>query len=98
MAEQRASSERLALVMPRRPTRAILSPSSRRMVAGLLIAAGILLVIGQLLRVYVLVVNWRALGLVSVGPMVGVLLGLGAGVLTSYIGWRVGRAGWEQGS
>jgi hypothetical protein len=68
------------------------------MVAGLLIAAGILLVIGQLLRVYVLVINWWASGLVSVGPMVGVLLGLGAGVLTSYIGWRVGRAGWEQGS
>jgi len=84
--------------MPRRPTRAILTPSSRRMVAGLLIAAGILLAIGQLLRMYVLVVNWWALGQVSVGPMVGVLLGLGAGVLTSYIGWRVGRAGWEQGS
>jgi uncharacterized membrane protein len=79
--------------MPRRPTRAILSPSSRRMVAGLLIAAGILLAIGQLLRVYVLVVNWRALGLVNAGPIVGVVLGLGAGVLTSYIGWRVGRAG-----
>lgn len=68
------------------------------MVAGLLIAAGILLVIAQLIRVYVLVVNWRALGLVSVGPMVGVGLGLGAGVLTSYIGWRVGRAGWGQDS
>jgi len=84
--------------MPRRPTRAILSPFSRRMVAGLLIAAGILLAIGQLLRVYVLVVNWRVLGQVSAGPMVGVALGLGAGVLTSYIGWRVGRAGWGQGS
>jgi Na+-transporting NADH:ubiquinone oxidoreductase subunit NqrD len=79
--------------MPRRPTRAVLSPSSRRMVAGLLIAAGILLVIGQLLRVYVLVVNWRALGFVSAEAMAGVGLGLGAGVLTSYIGWRVGRAG-----
>ncbi len=82
--------------MPRRPTRAILSPSSRRMVAGLLIAAGILLVIGQLLRVYVLVANWWVLGQVSVGPTVGVVLGLGAGALTSYIGWRVGRAGYEQ--
>ncbi|MGI4865922.1 MAG: hypothetical protein ACRYFZ_18500 [Janthinobacterium lividum] len=63
------------------------------MVAGLLIAAGILLIIAQLIRVYVLVVNWRALGVVSIGPATGILLGLGAGVLTSYIGWRVGRAG-----
>jgi len=63
------------------------------MVAGLLIAAGILLVIGQLLRAYVLVANWQALGLVSVEAVAGVGLGLGAGVLTSYIGWRVGRAG-----
>jgi hypothetical protein len=82
--------------MPRRPTRAVLSPSSRRMVAGLLIAAGILLVIGQLLRAYVLVVDWWVLGRMTVGPMAGVVLGLGAGVLTSYIGWRVGRAGLEQ--
>jgi hypothetical protein len=82
--------------MPRRPTRAVLSPSSRRMVAGLLIAAGILLVIGQLLRAYVLVVDWWVLGRMTLGPTAGVLLGLGAGVLTSYIGWRVGRAGLEQ--
>jgi hypothetical protein len=66
------------------------------MVAGLLIAAGILLVIGQLLRAYVLVVDWWVLGRMTVGPMAGVVLGLGAGVLTSYIGWRVGRAGLEQ--
>ena len=79
--------------MPRRPTRAILSPSSRRMVAGLLIAAGILLVIAQLLRVYVLMVNWRTLGLLNAEAVAGVGLGLGAGILTSYIGWRVGRAG-----
>jgi uncharacterized membrane protein len=63
------------------------------MVAGLLIAAGILLVIGQLLKLYVLLFNWRALGLLELQPLVGVLLGVGAGVLTSYIGWRVGQAG-----
>ena len=63
------------------------------MVAGLLIAAGILLVIAQLIRVYVLVVNWWALGSWSIEPSIGVLLGLGAGALTSYVGWRVGRAG-----
>ncbi len=79
--------------MPRRPTRAILSPYSRRMVAGLLIAAGILLIIGQLLRVYVLAVEWQHLGHVGARPVLGVALGLGAGALTSYIGWRVGRAG-----
>jgi uncharacterized membrane protein len=65
------------------------------MVAGLLIAAGILLVIGQLLRVYVLVAGQGAM---SARPLLGVVLGLGAGVLTSYIGWRVGRAGEEQSS
>jgi flagellar biosynthesis protein FliR len=79
--------------MPRHSTRAILSPTSRRLVAGLLIAAGILLVLAQLLRVYVLVVNWRAVGLVSAEAVAGVALGLGAGMLTSYIGWRVGRGG-----
>lgn len=63
------------------------------MVAGLLIAAGVLLVIGQLLRLYVLLVDWHALGVLGAGPLTGVLLGLGAGVLTSYIGWRVGLAG-----
>ena len=63
------------------------------MVAGLLIAAGILLVIGQLLRLYVLMVDWRALRVLGAGPLAGVLLGLGAGVLTSYVGWRVGQAG-----
>ena len=78
--------------MPRRPTRAILSPSSRRMVAGLLIAAGILLVIAQLLRLYVLLFNWHALGVLELRPLLGVLLGIGAGVLTSYVGWRVGQA------
>ena len=78
--------------MPRRPTRTILSPFSRRMVAGLLIAAGILLIIAQLLRVYVLVAGWRHGGPMSLGPGLGVGLGLGAGVLTSYVGWRVGRA------
>ncbi len=71
----------------------ILSPASRRVVAALLIAAGILLVIGELLRVYVLVVDWQKLGVLGAGPLAGVLLGLGAGLLTSYAGWRVGRAG-----
>lgn len=63
------------------------------MVAGLLIAAGILLVIGQLLRLYVLLFNWHAVGTAVGRPLLGVLLGLGAGLLTSYVGWRVGRAG-----
>lgn len=79
--------------MARRPSRVILSPSSRRMVAGLLIAAGILLIIAQLLRLYVLLFRWRELGVVGIGPPISVLLGSGAGVLMSYIGWRVGRAG-----
>lgn len=64
------------------------------MVAGLLIAAGILLVIGQLLRLYVLLFDWHAVvGPAGARPLLGVLLGLGAGLLTSYVGWRVGRAG-----
>jgi uncharacterized membrane protein len=80
--------------MPRRPSsRTVLTPSSRRMVAGLLIAAGILLVIGQLLRIYVLLFGWRTLGHLEAGPLIGTILGIGAGVLTSYVGWRVGQAG-----
>ncbi|RYY21555.1 MAG: hypothetical protein EOO36_00460 [Cytophagaceae bacterium] len=80
--------------MPRRPSsRTILSPASRRLVAGLLIAAGILLAIGQFLRLYVLLFDWHRLGVLEPRPLLGVALGLGAGVLTSYIGWRVGRAG-----
>ena len=80
--------------MAYRPSsRRILSPTSRRVVAALLIAAGNLLVIGELLRVYVLVVDWQKLGVLGAGPLAGVLLGLGAGLLTSYAGWRVGRAG-----
>jgi uncharacterized membrane protein len=63
------------------------------MVAGLLIAAGILLVIGQLLRIYVLLFGWRTLGHLEAGPLIGTILGIGAGVLTSYVGWRVGQAG-----
>jgi uncharacterized membrane protein len=62
------------------------------MVAGLLIAAGILLIIGQLLRLYVLLFNWHALGVLELRPLLSVLLGIGAGILTSHIGWRVGRA------
>ena len=80
--------------MPRRPSsRTFLSPASRRMVAGLLIAAGILLMIGELLRLYVLLYDWRVLGVLGAGPLAGVLLGIGAGALTSYAGWRVGQAG-----
>ena len=80
--------------MARRPSsRPILSPASRRLVAGMLIAAGILLFIGELLRVYVLYVHWRQSGVVAAGPAAGVLLGLGAGLGTSYAGWRVGLAG-----
>lgn len=83
-------------LMPRRPpSRSILSPASRRVVAALLIAAGILLIIGQLLRLYVLAVNWRVLGMLPAGPLLGVLLGVGAGGLMSYAGWRVGIAGEE---
>lgn len=63
------------------------------MVAGLLIAAGILLMIGELLRLYVLLYGWRTQGILGAGPLAGVLLGFGAGALTSYAGWRVGLAG-----
>jgi uncharacterized membrane protein len=80
--------------MPRRPSsRTVLSPSSRRMVAGLLIAAGILLIIGQLLKLYVLLFGWHTLGVLELRPLLGALLGIGAGLLTSHVGWRVGRAG-----
>jgi len=63
------------------------------LVAGLLIAAGILLIIGELLKVYVLYVYWLKLGVLGTGPVALVALGLVGGVLTSYVGWRVGRAG-----
>jgi hypothetical protein len=59
-------------------------------VAGLLIAAGVLLLIAYALQVYVLLYDWRRLGVLGAGPLVKILLGLGTGVLTSYIGWRVG--------
>ena len=76
----------------RPPSRTFLSPTSRRLVAGLLIAAGILLIIGELLRVYVLYVYWRQLGTVDNSAMAMVSLGLVAGVATTYVGWRVGLA------
>ena len=63
------------------------------MVAGLLIAAGILLIIGELLRLYVVAYNWQHLGVLATGPLIGALFGLAAGALTSYAGWRVGQAG-----
>ena len=77
----------------RPPSRTFLSPTSRHLVAGLLIAAGILLIIGELLRVYVLYVYWRQLGTVDNGALALVSLGLVAGVITTYVGWRVGLAG-----
>lgn len=77
----------------RPPSRTILSPTSRRLVAGLLIAAGILLIIGELLRVYVLYVYWQQRGLVDGAAMSVVGLGLLGGLATTYVGWRVGRAG-----
>lgn len=63
------------------------------MVAGLLIAAGILLIIGELLQLYVLFAYWRQSGVVGIRPFAGVLLGLAAGAGTSYAGWRVGLGG-----
>ena len=75
------------------PSRTILSPTSRRLVAGLLIAAGILLILGELLRVYVLYVYWKQQHTTDIGAMAIVGLGLVGGVATSYVGWRVGRAG-----
>jgi hypothetical protein len=81
------------MLMTRRPpSRTFLSPTSRRLVAGLLIAAGILLIIGELLRVYVLYVYWRQLGVLDQGVVAMVSLGLAAGVATAYVGWRVGLA------
>lgn len=77
----------------RPPSRTILSPASRRLVAGLLIAAGILLIIGELLRVYVLYVYWQQQGVADPGAMAIVGLGLLGGIATAYVGWRVGQAG-----
>ncbi|WP_262889618.1 hypothetical protein [Hymenobacter sp. BRD67] len=36
--------------------------------------------------------DWRALGVLGARPLAAVLLGLGAGGLTSYAGWRVGMS------
>lgn len=75
----------------RRPSsRTILTPASRRLVAGLLIAAGALLLIGYALQLYVLLYDWRRLGVLGSRPLGVVGLGLLAGALTSYLGWRVG--------
>ena len=76
----------------RRPTssRTILTPTSRRLVAGLLIAAGFLLMLGYALQLYVLLYDYRKLGILGNGPLARVLFGLVGGALTSYIGWRVG--------
>ncbi|RZK18003.1 MAG: hypothetical protein EOO56_16940 [Hymenobacter sp.] len=75
----------------RRPsTRTVLTPASRRMVAGLLIAAGALLLMGYALQLYVLLYDWRKLGVLGSQPLGMVALGLLAGALTSYLGWRVG--------
>ena len=75
----------------RRPSsRAILTPASRRLVAGLLIAAGFLLLVGYALQLYVLLYDWHKQGILGPRPLAWVLLGLATGVLTCYIGWRVG--------
>ena len=75
----------------RRPTsRTILTPASRRVVAGLLIAAGVLFMIGYALQLYVLLYDWRRLGVLGAGPLTKTLIGLSAGALTNYAGWRVG--------
>lgn len=78
-------------MLGRRPTsRTILTPVSRRLVAGLLVAAGALLLIGFALQLYVLLYDWRTLGVLGSQPLTRVLLGLLTGMLTSYLGWRVG--------
>jgi hypothetical protein len=59
-------------------------------VAGLLVAAGALLLIGYALQLYVLLYEWRRLGILGNGPLLQVLIGLAAGALTCYVGWRVG--------
>ena len=74
----------------RPPSRVILTPASRRLVAGLLIAAGVLFMIGYALQLYVLLYNWRRLGVLGTGPLVKVILGLVVGAITNYVGWRVG--------
>ncbi|MGI4875290.1 MAG: hypothetical protein ACRYFX_29405 [Janthinobacterium lividum] len=77
--------------MSRRPSsRTILTPTSRRLVAGLLVAAGMLLIIGELLKLYLLLDGWHKQGVLGAGPLTGTLLGLAAGALTNYVGWRVG--------
>ncbi|NML67139.1 hypothetical protein HHL22_18195 [Hymenobacter sp. RP-2-7] len=78
----------------RRPSsRTILTPASRRVVAGLLIAAGALLIIGYALQLYVLLYDYRKLGVLGSGPLAQVVFGLVAGMLTCYVGWRVGLHG-----
>jgi hypothetical protein len=52
-----------------------------------------LLIIGELLRLYVLYAYWRQSGEVSASAAAGVLLGVAAGMGTSYVGWRVGLGG-----
>ena len=75
----------------RRPSsRTVLTPTSRRLVAGLLIAAGALLIMGYALQLYVLLYDYRRLGVLGGGPLAQVLVGLAAGCLTCYVGWRVG--------
>ena len=75
----------------RRPTsRIVLTPASRRVVAGLLIAAGFLFILGYALQLYVLLYDYRRLGVLGGGPLGRTLFGLAAGAVVSYIGWRVG--------
>lgn len=60
------------------------------MVAGLLIAAGVLLLIGYALQAYVLLYDWHRIGVLGTRPLLKVLLGLGTGAVAIYVGWRVG--------
>jgi hypothetical protein len=60
------------------------------MVAGLLIAAGVLFMIGYALQLYVLLYNWHRLGVLGNWPLTKTLAGLSIGAITNYVGWRVG--------
>ena len=46
--------------------------------------------LGYALQLYVLLYDYRKLGILGNGPLARVLFGLVGGALTSYIGWRVG--------
>ncbi|GAA4504034.1 hypothetical protein GCM10023172_29840 [Hymenobacter ginsengisoli] len=58
--------------------------------AGLLIAAGVLFMIGYALQLYVVLYEWRRLGVLGTWPLTKIILGLSVGAITNYVGWRVG--------